>query len=310
MDDECSFSVIKTDIDIKADQDYAAFAANAGRSDKKLQIDFTCSCKLYNDGQPCSLRFTPIELKDLRSTHQSLSKEELDMNILAQIQAGIHDGEKTQRPKQKEQSDRKKVRVDYYHKGAKICRDTFMYIHGVFKDRLTDLIKHFQEEGMVARVHGNTNRRPHNALTFEQRLDVVRFISNFAEQHAVLLPGRIPGYARDDLKLLPSSCTKASVYKMYVEACKVDRTQRIVGQSTFLHLWRECLPEILPMKPSTDLCWTCQRNSLFLGRLANMPEEEKLETINKAQQHISHATAERAFYKDIIQTAKVSLSFS
>ena len=37
---------------------------------------------------------------------------------------------------------------------------------------------------------------------------IVQFITNFPEQHGILLPGRICGYKRDDLKLLPSSITK------------------------------------------------------------------------------------------------------
>lgn len=209
--------MINTDIDHKAEEHPPDFAANAGKVDKKCQLQFTCNCK-YNAGQPCSLLLTPVELLDLRATHQSLTRDELDLTILSQIQAGIHDGMTTQRPKQKEQTERRKVRVDYYHKGHKICRDTYMYLHGIFKDRLTK------------------NRRPHNALTFEQRLDVVRFISNFAEQHAVL-PGRIPGYARDDLKLLPTSCTKVSVYRLYMEACRVGRNEHLVCQSAFLQLW-------------------------------------------------------------------------
>jgi len=37
---------------------------------------------------------------------------------------------------------------------------------------------------------------------------VVKFLQNFAETNAILLPGRIPGYKRDDVQLLPSSMMK------------------------------------------------------------------------------------------------------
>ena len=33
---------------------------------------------------------------------------------------------------------------------------------------------------------------------------IVRFVLQYAEDHAILLPGRIPGYKRIDLQLLPS----------------------------------------------------------------------------------------------------------
>ena len=35
-----------------------------------------------------------------------------------------------------------------------------------------------------------------------------QFLKSYTEENAILLPGRIPGYKRDDIKLLPSSCSK------------------------------------------------------------------------------------------------------
>ena len=64
------------------------------------------------------------------------------------------------------------------------------------------------ENSLTTRIHGNTKRLPHNVTTFEQIQKIVKFISNFAEEQAILLPGQIPGYKRDDLKLLPSSTFK------------------------------------------------------------------------------------------------------
>lgn len=37
---------------------------------------------------------------------------------------------------------------------------------------------------------------------------MVKFIVSYAEDNAILLPGRIPGYKRDDVQLLPSNTTK------------------------------------------------------------------------------------------------------
>ena len=36
----------------------------------------------------------------------------------------------------------------------------------------------------------------------------MKFMENYTEANAILLPGRIPGYKRDDLKLLPCDLTK------------------------------------------------------------------------------------------------------
>lgn len=306
QEDFAVVTVDDSDIRVAANtEDCAAFSVNAGKIDNKANSNFVCCCK-FNKNQPCSLLFLLDEIKDLRESHQALEKEELDLVILAQIQSGIRDGPMTERPRQKEQTERKRVRVEYRYKGAQICRDTFMFIHGIFKDRLTNLIQHYQQNGVTSRTHGNTKRTLHNALTYEQRVNVVRFIQNYAEEHAILLPGRIPGYSRTDLKLLPSSCTKAAVHLAYTESCRAGNI-RAVAQRMFYQLWQSCLPEILPMKPSTDLCWTCQRNSTLISRKSNVPEEEKLDILNKAREHVNHASAEREEYNRIKQLAKVSV---
>jgi len=56
------------------------------------------------------------------------------------------------------------------------------------------------------------------SLSFEDVKAVVAFITNFAEEHALVLPGRVPGFKRSDIRLLPSSETKASVWRLYKAA--------------------------------------------------------------------------------------------
>ena len=57
-------------------------------------------------------------------------------------------------------------------------------------------------------MHGNTKRLPHNHLTHAVITNVTEFLKNYAGENAILLPGRVPGHKRDDIKLLPSSCSK------------------------------------------------------------------------------------------------------
>ena len=45
-------------------------------------------------------------------------------------------------------------------------------------------------------------------LCFDDINKIVKFLQQFAEQHAILLPGRVPNHKRDDVKLLPSSNSK------------------------------------------------------------------------------------------------------
>ncbi len=62
--------------------------------------------------------------------------------------------------------------------------------------------------GLDSRVHGNSKRLPANTLTFKDKENVKKFLCDYAQANAILLPGRIPGYKRDDLQLLPSCTTK------------------------------------------------------------------------------------------------------
>ena len=82
-------------------------------------------------------------------------------------------------------------------------------------NKLSALQKHYRENGCTARVHGNKGKSFPNHLSFDDRVRVRNFIANYAETNAVLLPGRIPGFKRDDLQLLPSSETKANVWRKY-----------------------------------------------------------------------------------------------
>ena len=53
-------------------------------------------------------------------------------------------------------------------------------------------------------VHKDTQRLPHNALSFDEITSVVKFIENYAKQHAILLPGRIPAYKRGGESIVPT----------------------------------------------------------------------------------------------------------
>ena len=61
------------------------------------------------------------------------------------------------------------------------------------------------------------------------------------DTNAMLLPGRVPGYKDTDVKLLPSSTTKHSIWELYLQAAAAD-SMRAVAYSTFTQLWRQVLP--------------------------------------------------------------------
>ena len=66
----------------------------------------------------------------------------------------------------------------------------------------------------ITRVHGNSKRLPHDTLPQVVAEDVKNFLSNFAEENAILLPWRIPGFKNEDIVLLSSSKTKMACLEL------------------------------------------------------------------------------------------------
>ena len=133
---------------------------------------------------------------------------------------------------------------------------------------------------IITRVHGNKRHTPRHAITHNDTEKIVSFIKNFAETHGILLPGRVPG-VRDyeKAKLLPSSMSKRYVYSMYKESCD----GRVVSESSFKTAWKLYIPHIYIMKPMTDLCWTCRKNSRAVVRTTGSAVERISEVINNLQ---------------------------
>ena len=190
---------------------------------------------------------------------------------------------------------RQRVAITFHHQGKQICERMFRFLHTLGETRYKNLKKSLQSQGLSTRSHGNLKRSPAHALSLSSTEFVVRFLLNYAEQNALLLPGRVPGYSRSDIKLLPSSVSKRGIWMVYQEAARSD-SMRVVGYSTFTGLWRSLLPPVIIMKPMTDLCWQCQKGSTAIQRSANLSEEEKSAAVLSAQEHLRIVKMERSFY--------------
>ena len=168
-------------------------------------LEDTCGCK-WADGKPCSSLFTEEYYITFRAQASFLTREQLDLVLLGSVMSTVSDGEVS--AGRHKPAKRLRTAVTYMHKGHHICRSTFNFLYGVGKHRVPAIKKNFLEHGLETRVHGNTRIRPHNTLSWVIVMNIVKFICNYAEQNAILLPGRIPSHKRDDIKLLPSSDSK------------------------------------------------------------------------------------------------------
>ena len=116
-------------------------------------------------------------------------------------------------------SDRKIASVKFHLFGLRVCKRTYLFAHGVGEKRYRNLCKHFDANCVTPRIHKNTKKVPHNAYSAEEEKQVVTFIQNFADCHAMPLPGRMPNMKDYSVMMLPSDMTKSGIWKNYVESC-------------------------------------------------------------------------------------------
>ena len=123
-----------------------------------------------------------------------------------------------------------------------------------------------------------------------------------------MLPGRIPGFKREDVQVLSSSKTKTSVWRVYTATCQASGEQA-VSYSKFVDLWNQFCPKVVVAKPMTDLCLTCQQNTTKLSvRAANLPEHEKADCIRAQPEHLDCTQVDREFYRKTCSDAATTLS--
>ena len=102
-------------------------------------------------------------------------------------------------------------------------------------------------------------RLPKNTCTLEQVGAVKTFVENYTRAHGLPFPGHLPNAQEKVI----SDMSKMFVYRKYKEAVSTP-----VGKSKFLSLWDKLTPHVSVMKPSSDLCFTCQQNNLAIMKYA------------------------------------------
>lgn len=95
------------------------------------------------------------------------------------------------------------------HHGYSVCKVTFAFLYGIgINHQVLVIRKHFHQQGLEPHTHQNTKQLPAQTLSFDDINRIVKYLQRYTKQHAILLPGRVPGYKRDDVKLLPSNNSK------------------------------------------------------------------------------------------------------
>ena len=168
-----------------------------------------CGCTLGQKNGPCCWQFPEETVLFNVNNCLELSSLELDLVILTSIQAFTR-------------SDciggKRSPRCTFYFQSKPICKEMFLHFYGISYSRFRRLKEHYEQHGISPRQHGNTKRLPQNTLPQSTIEDVHSFLANYVEENAIVLPGRIPGFKNDEVKVLSSIETKIGVWQKYETA--------------------------------------------------------------------------------------------
>lgn len=152
----------------------------------------TCGCKLGPKSTPCSSLLCRELLVTRRNDCIQLESSELDLVILAQLQAlRAHSDQPL--TEHLSSTPHRSYTVFYFQK-LRICLKTFLFVHGISHKCFEALQKHFDCAGLVPRIHGNTKRLPKNTRPKQDTFRALGFIDNMSEIHGLPLPGRMPNH--------------------------------------------------------------------------------------------------------------------
>ena len=232
-----------------------------------------CTC---NDGMACSSRYSYDHISSIRDQCSSCERSQLTNLLFGHVMATVRTSKTTIKVR-RQSTDRQRNTTTFLHEGEKVRHyEWYKYNKNLFLSHSFQIS--YIKNGLQPITHGNTFHLPSHAFTTEDLQKITSFLTNYAEEHGILLPGRIPGFKRCDLLLLPTHSTKKSIWQCYVKS-SATLPFRLASYRTFCRVWQKYKPRIVITTPRSDLCWTCQRNSMNITASANKSEMEKLEVI-------------------------------
>ena len=258
-------------------------------------MESTCGCKKGIRSKPCSSQFSTDHVMSVRASCSELTRSELDMVVMGQMTAGMNDDTTTNSVSRHRAKVRQRVAITFHHQGKQICERMFRFLHTLGETRYKNLKKSLQSQGLSTRSHGNLKRSPAHALSLSSTEFVVRFLLNYAEQNTLLLPGRVPGYSRSDIKLLPSSVSKRGIWMVYQEAARsVNACRRVLH----IHWTLAISPTTCHHHEANDRPLLAVSEGDHSGPAICQPlsKEEKSAAVLSAQEHLRIVKMERSFY--------------
>ena len=142
-----------------------------------FEDESNCSCRKKKD----KICFKKIGLKNFLGRQfqlKGLDKNELDLCIKTQLMVF----------KSNDENDETK-RLDYnyqYNSSIPICQPVFLKLCGFSKIKLSALQDHLRTDGLIDRIHGNTNKVPQNKSRVIVNFEIAQLVKNFLLQYSNL----------------------------------------------------------------------------------------------------------------------------
>ena len=132
-------------------------------------------------GKPCSMLFTEDQYANLKAQAFFLTNKQLDLVILGSNIATVSRDEYQLTYMRHKPAKRQKMVTTYMHHGHHLCKATYNFLHGVGNHQVKSVKQSYLVNGLSVRTHGNTTKHPHNALSYVQINNIIKFIQSYAK---------------------------------------------------------------------------------------------------------------------------------
>ncbi len=199
------------------------------------KLEQGCECQIS-----CFHNLDPESVYKHRLNIAELTKAEHEMYLMGVTMASLANRNETSRHK-----ERIRQRASYVYQGRKVCLYAFCYLEHVTNYQLKRIRNHVLTHGVIPRIHGNKNRKPHNTFS----LDLYKRVENFLRSYLDLPASNKP---------TPTDKSKSTIYKAYKMFEMSENSEKIMGYSTFRHFMQKQFPHVKfvpktePGKPGAD----------------------------------------------------------
>lgn len=114
-----------------------------------------CTCKYGKGKTPCHTQFTATQYRHSRDECRVLTRDELDLVVMGQLQALTKRDTLTQKERATN-AERIQTSTVYQFGGHEVCSKTFCFLHSMGKSKLDAIKKSWMDNGLRPRKHGNS----------------------------------------------------------------------------------------------------------------------------------------------------------